>query len=158
MWGWGSKDEDNAIAETQRLSFANAPIRTDGFPTAEVVDTSDIFVTNDNDKPKFKRKYTLHLEGQFKHFKIQLNREHATYGGGREGYGMLTQPDGKWVLFDVNRIAHDILNQDLVPFVQDAASRMVAMDREYMATCPVEFTDSQGVTWIRKDALLNVTE
>ncbi len=118
------------------------------------VDKTGIIVRDANDRPKLKRVYVYHLDGQFKGFRIDLNREYKwntpRISDERDGYGIVTQPDGKWVLVSLGNVAQHILNAELAPIIEETLSRMAAMDQEWIETNASEWTDNTGVTWVRK--------
>lgn len=127
------------------MGFSNTTQKT---PIEQPVDKTGILIREDNERPKMKRIYVHHLDGQFKGFRIDLQREY-NYSNERDGYGMVTQPDGKWILVNLNRVAQDILNPDLAPIIEEILTRMAALDREWISSNPTEWTDNKGVTWVR---------
>lgn len=118
------------------------------------VDKTGILIREDNERPKLKRIYVKHLDGNFKGFRIDLTREYrSSYSNERDGYGTITQPDGKWVLVSMGRVAHEILNAELAPIIEEVLGQMAAIDQEWVRSNPTEWTDDRGVTWVRKDAI-----
>ncbi len=96
-----------------------------------------------DDPPDFKRVYTARLDARAT-IKVEIKR---SFVGGLYKTGELTQPNGRWVLFDPDRIADKILDPALVPLVQDCVDEMYRLDKAYRDPEPSEFTDTRGVTW-----------
>ena len=96
--------------------------------------------------PEFKREYRKSLsDGRM----ITITMRSWLFGG-RRSNGELTQANGRWVLFDIDRIADKIIDPQLVPLVEEAVRQIVAIDNEYMKSSPSEFTDSKGQHWVRR--------
>lgn len=96
------------------------------------------------DVPAFKREYTARLD-----HRAVIKIDARTWSRGRRYGGELSQPNGRWVLFDPERIADKILDPALVPLVERAVREIVAMDEAYMATNPDRFTDEKRQVWVR---------
>jgi hypothetical protein len=97
------------------------------------------------DRPKFARVYTKVLsDGR----RVEVNAKTST-GLGRWFRGELTQPNGRWVLFDPKEIADKILDPALVPLVEEFCSEVSRLDAAFMANNPGEFVDEAGSTWRR---------
>jgi hypothetical protein len=94
------------------------------------------------DVPKFERVYTARLDASAT-IKVTIRRS----WGGSDLYktGELTQPNGRWVLFDPNAIADKILDPALVPLVQKCVDEIYGLDRAYRSPEPSEFLDKRGV-------------
>ena len=97
------------------------------------------------DRPKFKRVYVKVLDSRAK---VTVTMR-TTMFGDRDASGELTQPNGKWVLFDPNAIADKILDPILVPLVQSFVDEVHRADGAFMAAKPSEFVDEGGTTWRR---------
>lgn len=100
---------------------------------------------NRADRPEFKRTYTAKLDNR-----CSIKLEIRTGYGDRYKSGELTQPDGRYVLFDPERVADKIIDPTLVPLVEDACREILTLDREYVASNPDRFTDEGGHIWVRQ--------
>lgn len=96
------------------------------------------------DGPKLQRVYTARLP---RGCRLQVKR--WTGYGGRYDVSNITQANGRWVLFDVERPADKILDRELLPDVERLCAEILRLDREFIASDPREFTDQQGHTWRR---------
>ncbi len=97
------------------------------------------------DAPEFKRLYTGKLDERAR-IKIDCH----TFMRSRMFSGELTQPNGRWILFDPEAIADKIIDPLLVPLVQGFVDQALKLDREFLASDPVEFTDENGRRWRRQ--------
>lgn len=97
------------------------------------------------DRPKFKRIYEADLNSG-RRIKVEI---YTSYGGSIFKNGELTQPGGRWVLFDPDRIADKILDQNLVPLVQERVDEIARLDKNFRHNNPGEFVDDTGTTWQR---------
>lgn len=70
---------------------------------------------------------------------------------GRRFSGELTQPNGRWVHFDPERIADKIIDPLLVPLVEKAVRAVFALDKAFMDSRPDRFTDEKDRVWVRQD-------
>lgn len=107
----------------------------------------EIIVTDQaNDPPAFRRDYHARLVNGFS---VTVKMETSMFGERRERYSQVTQANGRWVLFDVRRVADKIIDRELLPMVQAASREILAMDAAFVANEPRQFRDSRGVTWQR---------
>ncbi len=97
------------------------------------------------ERPKFKRTYTKELTSGRR---ITLTAR-TFIGSGRYFHGELTQPGGRWVLFDPREIADKILDPALVPLVEAFCKEAIRLDRIFMENQPGEFVDEGGSKWHR---------
>lgn len=97
------------------------------------------------DRPSFKREYEVPVD----HRVVKITAR-SSAGLGRWYSGELTQPGGRWVLFDPERIADKILDPALVPLVEVACRDILSIDRAFMASRPNSFVDEGGSTWVRQ--------
>lgn len=97
------------------------------------------------DAPKFKREYTAKLDDG-RSIKVTM---YTIWRGRRTSNGELTQRDGKWVLFDPERVAEKILDPALVPKINARVKEIFSLDRAFMHNQPGEFTDETGAVWRR---------
>jgi hypothetical protein len=96
------------------------------------------------DVPEFKREYSARLD-----HRAVIKIDARTWAWGRRYGGELTQPNGRRVWFEPERIADKILDPALVPLVEKAVRQIIAMDEAYMATKPDRFTDEKRQVWVR---------
>jgi hypothetical protein len=97
------------------------------------------------DVPAFKRLYKGQLDARCS---ITVTAR-TGYGGTRYKSGELTQPNGKWVLFDPDAVADKILDPALVPLVQAFCDEAAAQDVAFIRNDPSQFIDERGVRWVR---------
>jgi hypothetical protein len=69
--------------------------------------------------------------------------------GSRFDLGELTQPGGRWVMFDPKDPAEKILDRELVPLVIAACKEIFELDNAFMKSDPGEYIDEKGQTWKR---------
>lgn len=65
---------------------------------------------------------------------------------------MLQKPNGEWIVFDCNRIADRIIDKALVIEITPLCTEGHKLSLDYWKQhnyTPDEFTDSQGVKWVR---------
>lgn len=97
------------------------------------------------DAPEFKRIYKMRLDDN-----AAMELTAWTFLGRRTLDGELTQPDGRWVDFDPERPADEILDPRLIPLIEARVKEVRALDREFMRSAgPAEFTDETGQRWKR---------
>lgn len=106
------------------------------------------------DAPAFKRTYSSLIS---RGIKVSVYFKTSSYGNTWSG-GELTQPGGKWILFDPDRIADKIIDPVLLPEVQRFVSACKKADYEFRRSSPSRFVDEKGVTWVRESALLRAKE
>jgi len=97
--------------------------------------------------PEFGRTYTTATEPGVV---IKVEIKNWRYCSDTYTTGVLTQPDGKWIIFDVKRVADRIIDPVLLPAVESVVKEILKIDAAFRKTKPTEFTDEKGVTWIRK--------
>lgn len=95
--------------------------------------------------PRFKRVYSARINERAT-IKIEI---YSANGLGRMKSGELTQPNGRWVLFDPDAIANQILDPILVPLVQRYVDAVYTLDKQFLSSDPGYFTDERGVKWQR---------
>jgi hypothetical protein len=98
----------------------------------------------EQDAPEFERIYKSDLDGGFR-VEIRIR----TFLGSRMDSSILYQENGKYILFDAESVADKIIDRELYPRVQFAVDEMLRLDREFMASEPVQYTDENGTTWRR---------
>lgn len=96
-------------------------------------------------RPRFERTYTAALT---ENVRIKITCR-TFYGSNRSSSGELTQSNGRYVLFDPERVADKILDPRLIPLVEVACEAILSMDREWIRSRPSEFTDESGAVWRR---------
>jgi hypothetical protein len=107
--------------------------------------TSGLHVENVRaDKPEFKRLYTVQLN-QRAFMKVDIH----TSLGHRWTSGELSQPNGRWILFEPERVADKILDPVLVPIIERYVAEIFALDKTFMASNPGEYIDDGGCRWRR---------
>ncbi len=103
-----------------------------------------ITVSNEpEDVPEFKRVYSKQLDARAK---VTVTAKSFM---GRMMSGELTQPNGRWVLFEPRAVADKILDPALVPLIEAFVSEVERLDHAYMANDPGEFVDEKGTKWQR---------
>ena len=103
---------------------------------------------NPEDPPEFSRTYTAATTGGVV---VEVDIKNWRYSSDTYTNGVLTQPDGKWIIFDVKRVADKIIDPILLPSVEALVKEILAIDAAFRKTKPTEFTDEKGVTWVRKE-------
>jgi hypothetical protein len=94
--------------------------------------------------PQFKRIYTAKLNDR-----ASIKLTVRTFMNSRMWSGKLTQPNGRWVLFDPKAVADKILDQILLPLVKDRCREAFSLDREFLNSHPREYVDEHGAIWRR---------
>jgi hypothetical protein len=122
--------------------------RKTGSITIVPVPTGDIKIRDvPEDTPKFKREYTAKLT---KNATVTITmRTYFSFSSKRDSSGELTQPDGRWILFNPDRVADKILDPVLVPLVKQYVKKIYEMDEAFIAGQPSEFTDEHKTIWRR---------
>lgn len=114
-------------------------------PTVEELPSGITVSLAPEERPEFKRVYSKTLTER-----ARVKVEAKTFiGSARFFSGELTQPNGRWVLFDPREIADKILDPALVPLVQAFCTEVARLDKAFMANSPGEFVDEGGSTWRR---------
>ncbi len=98
------------------------------------------------DVPQFKRVYTAKLDNRAS-IKIEIK---TFIGNDRYYSGELTQPNGRWILFDPKAIADKILDPVLLPIIKKYTDEIIALDKTYIKSDPNEFMDEKGQKWKRQ--------
>lgn len=98
------------------------------------------------DVPQFQRVYTVQLDAR-----ASMKITAKTFIGDRMISGELTQPNGRWVLFEPERPADKILDPTLLPLIERACTEILSLDRDYISSDPGEFTDERGQKWRREE-------
>lgn len=96
------------------------------------------------DRPKFKKEYTGVLSNNAK---IKVTAKSGYYRSSRYWSGELTQPNGRWVLFDPERVADKILDPQLVPLIDAFISAAMELDTAFVKSKPDTFTDEDRNIW-----------
>ena len=96
------------------------------------------------EKPRFKREYETKLDQR-----AECLVTAQTFCGHRSFSGQLTQPNGRWVLFDPDRIADKILDSALVPLTEMFCQEVRKLDHLFIKSNPASFTDESGARWER---------
>lgn len=98
--------------------------------------------------PRWRRRYVVTLPRNIK-MTVEMRTYGAIYRGPADRYNssQLTQPGGRWVLFDITAPADKILDPVLLPLVEEAARAILAQDAAFMATRRTQFVDETGVIW-----------
>ena len=104
-------------------------------------------VDSREDRPQFARTYTARMPSGTA-LEIKINRFRIIDDVWM--LGSLTQLNGKYVFFDPRKVADKIIDRELLPSVEEAVSKILSLDSEFRKTKPPEFTDTDGVTWIRR--------
>lgn len=94
--------------------------------------------------PQFERRYKVDVSGRKMIIKIYCSR----YCGITRS-GELVQSNGRWVLFDPERVADKILDPVLVPLIEQCLAEIFALDKTFRSSNPNEFVDSAGQKWRR---------
>lgn len=114
-------------------------------PRASAITVKDIREEN----PEFRREYSATLSERAS-IKVTMRNAWAVVGTRRDASGELTQPNGRWVLFDPERVADRIIDRDLVTLVERCVAQIYELDRQFMATERLRFVDKSGAVWERK--------
>lgn len=110
----------------------------------QVAATSTISVRDCRESPpEFEREYTCRLTRD-----VSVTITMETFFD-REASGILNQSDGRWVLFDPDQVADEILDPAILPKVEMVCRTVAEMDRQFMRTRADEFTDENGARWKR---------
>jgi len=59
----------------------------------------------------------------------------------------MTQHNGRWIIFEPERIADKIVDPVLVPLVEQFVKEVFALDKAFTESDPSEFVDESGTTW-----------
>lgn len=98
------------------------------------------------DVPEFKKVYSGVLSNNAC---IELDVKYCDIYKRRSfGLGTLTQPNGSYVFFDVDRVADKILDPQLVPLINDFIKAVKELDKQYAATAQNSFMDKMGNVWL----------
>jgi hypothetical protein len=110
-----------------------------------MIECESITVTDKrNDRPRFVRTYTAPLSAG-RSVKIEFD----SYLSRRATYGWLYQRNGNHLMFEIDKVAEQILDPVLVPEVQEAVIVIKAMDKVFINNRPSSYTDEDGVKWCR---------
>jgi hypothetical protein len=97
-----------------------------------------------NQAPQFGRVYSAKLDSRAS-VEITIRSSYR----GRYKSGELIQPNGRWIMFDPDRIAEKILDPVLVPIIQNVVNQVLELDHSFIHNDPSEYKDEHGVTWRR---------
>jgi hypothetical protein len=98
------------------------------------------------EEPEFKRLYNVKLDERCS---MTITARTSSILGRRDFSGELTQPGGRWVLFDPERVADKILDPTLVPLIEARVKEIIALDKRLQGNGPSEFKDDRGTVWVR---------
>ena len=107
--------------------------------------------TPEREGPRFERVYTLSLPGG--RVARAMFYTYYTYDSRAArllSSATLTQEDGRFVTFDTSRIADKILDESLIPFLQEFRERAVEADLSWWEARPSSYTDVRGTRWVRE--------
>lgn len=93
---------------------------------------------------RFMRTYSAQITDE-----VRIEVERRTFLGARYDTSILTQRDGRWILFDISDPADKILDPDLLPIVERYCAEIIRLDEEYITSRPDKFTDETGQVWRR---------
>lgn len=96
------------------------------------------------DRPDFRREYTATIMRGIRVKVTVRNGYGETYASGE-----LTQPGGKYILFDPDHIADKIIDPVLLPDVGMVVNDMRQIDKAWRRAKPSFFIDEGGTKWIR---------
>lgn len=96
------------------------------------------------DRPKFRRIYTTNIS---RGVLVEITWRNGY--GERYSSGCLTQPGGRWVVFDPTAPADKILDPEILPIVEAVCRAAREMDQNFIAAKPAEYIDEGGVKWFR---------
>lgn len=99
------------------------------------------------DPPAFERVY---VESISDNVTVRITMKSYSFGRS-DRFGELQQSDGKYVLFNIGRVAEKIIQAELVPHVERAVQHVLALDAAYMKSKPASFVDVHGTRWVRAD-------
>ena len=117
--------------------------------SAEVLVFNTIRVEHKPTDVTLRRIYTTALENGFSivietyDLGLEWSRRYGTTG-------RLNQPDGRYILFNTDRIADEIIIPGLIPQVEAATKKIFEMDK-YLTEHESSFVDSRGRTWVLRD-------
>lgn len=115
-------------------------------PVTKIDTSGTIKITkHPQDRPRFKRLYNVDLNNRAS-MTITI---YTLWKGTRTRNGQLTQPNGRWVLFDPDAVAEKILDPLLVPLIEQWVKKIYALDDEFISSRPNEFVDEDGISWRR---------
>ncbi len=97
------------------------------------------------DVPEFERVYTVKIDGRCS-MKVTMK---TFLSSNRMCNGELTQPNGKWLLFDPKAVADKIIDPILSPLIQKCCDEILGMDKDFMDSNPNSFIDERGRKWER---------
>lgn len=92
--------------------------------------------------PEFQRIYSARIMRG-----IEIKLTIKQFCGGMLRHGELTQPDGKWLLFEPERIADKIIDPILLPEVTRVVEEMMNADKKWRGSSISEFKNKNGETW-----------
>lgn len=107
-------------------------------PTASGISIQNIA----NDVPEFERVYTARLDDR-----ASITIRMKIFMGSILKSGELTQPNGRWIMFDPDAIADKILDPVLVPLVQKYVNEIYDLDHAFRENETTEYTDNEGHKW-----------
>jgi hypothetical protein len=97
------------------------------------------------DAPEFRRDYeSVIVRG----IKVKISVRRGFFRGSYYKSGELTQPNGKWVLFDPEDVADKILDPEILGEVERVCSDIIAMDNAWRSEPKRAFVDKNGQQWV----------
>jgi hypothetical protein len=114
---------------------------------ADAEKIGDIDAKNDPEEPpEFKRLYRVKLDQRAS---MTVTARTSSILGRRDYSGELTQPGGRWVWFDPERVADKILDPALVPLIEQWVGEIIRLDKEWLGSGRDVYIDNRGGVWRR---------
>lgn len=131
------------MAAIRRILGAEPADKAESNDKAEPIDRASVSISEiPEDPPKFRRDYRKKLDGR-----ASCTISMRSSWSRRFSFGELTQPDGRWVMFDPERVAEKILDPSLVPLIEEFTKQVFSLDRDFIKSNPSKFADENGLEW-----------